>query len=254
MKGSVANTSPGKARVGGILAMCFFLGVSGVVDTLSAARAAPGSGSSPNEAETYYPLAAGRTWSYGMTMRQGNEANAGSTQLSRKVTNLPAQQFEDSTVTPQQYEMPGQLSNDLVAAVNDGVAEMATQPDPGASPIPLRPPNYVLKLPLTVGKSWQATWQSQQFAHTTPIPMTKTVALNDGKIRVPAGDFDGLLMLRIDGHGPVSAPGGPVDVRVVGEEWFKRDIGLIRGSFHEEVQGYPDNASSVDLDLTEYHS
>ena len=188
-----------------------------------------------------------------MTMRQGNEADARSTQTSSKVTNLPAQRFEDSAVTPQQSEVSGQRSNRLIAAVNDGIAEVATQPDPGASPIPRRPPNYVLKLPLTVGKSWQATWQSNQFAHTTPIPMTKTVALNDGKIRVPAGEFDGLLLVRIDGHGPVSGPGGPVDVRVVGEEWFKRGVGLIRGSFREEVHDYPDNATRVDSDLIEYH-
>jgi len=239
MKASVGNARGWKVRVGGILAVCFFLGAVGC------------RGSDATDA--YYPLAADRTWSYRMIMRQGNEADARSTQTSSKVTNLPAQRFEDSTVTPQQSEVSGQRSNRLIAAVNDGIAEMATQPDPGASPIRRRPPNYVLKLPLTVGKSWQATWQSNQFAHTTPIPMTKTVALNDGKISVPAGDFDGLLMLRIDGHGPVSGPGGPVDVRVVGEEWFKRDIGLIRGSFHEEVRGYPDNASSVDLDLTEFH-
>ena len=238
MKARVGNARRWKVRVGGILAVCLFLGVSGC--------------SSPNDAETYYPLAAGRTWSYGMTMRQGNEADARSTQTSSKVTNLPAQRFEDSTVTPQQSEVSGQRSNRLIAAVNDGIAEVATQPDPGASPIPRRPPNYVLKLPLTVGKSWQATWQSNQFAHTTPIPMTKTVALNDGKIRLPAGEFDGLLLVRIDGHGPVSGPGGPVDVRVVGEEWFKRGVGLIRGSFREEVHDYPDNATRVDSDLIEY--
>jgi hypothetical protein len=237
MKGSVGNARRRKAGVG-IVAVCFFLGVSGC--------------SRPDEADTYYPLAAGRTWSYRMVLHQGNEADARSTQTSSKVTNLPPQRFEGSTVTPQQSEVSGQQSNRLIAAVNDGIAEMATQPDLQASPIPRRPPNYVLKLPLKMGESWQATWQSNQFGHTTPITMTKTVALNDGKISVPAGEFDGLLLLRIDGHGPVSGPGGPVDVRVVGEEWFKRKIGLIRGSFREEVRGYPDNASGVDLDLTEY--
>jgi hypothetical protein len=87
-----------------------------------------------------------------------------STQTSSKVTNLPAQRSADSTVTPQRSETSGQRSNRLIAAFNDGIAEVATQPDPGASPIPRRPP-----------------------------------------------------------------------------------------TFHEEVRGYPDNAGSVDLDLTEYH-
>jgi hypothetical protein len=129
---------------------------------------------------------------------------------------------------------------------------VATRPDPAASLIKRDPPNYVLKLPLNVGESWQATWQSNQFAQTTLIPMTKTVAENDGKISVPAGEFDDLLLVRIDGHGPVIGPGGPVDVRVVGEEWFKPEVGLIRGSFREEVRDYPENATRIELDLIEY--
>ena len=238
------KASVGKARVVCILAVCFFLGVAGCSSPTKTETYYP--------AETYYPLAADRTWSYRMVVHQGNEADAPPTLTNtNKVTNLPPQRFEGIAVTPQQSDVSGQRSNRLIAVVDDGIAEVATQPDLEASPIPRRPPNYVLKEPLKVGESWQAAWQSNQFAQTTLIPMTKTVALNDGKISVPAGEFDGLLLLRIDGHGPVNGPGGLVDVRVVGEEWFKPEVGLIRGSFREEVRDYPDNATRIDLDLTE---
>ncbi|NJO56098.1 MAG: hypothetical protein HC834_06830 [Rhodospirillales bacterium] len=58
-------------------------------------------------------------------------------------------------------------------------------------------------------------------------------------------------MLRMEGRGPVRGPAGPIDVRVIGEEWFAPELGMIRASFLEEVQGRPENAVRVDLDLIE---
>ncbi|QNT68554.1 hypothetical protein [Defluviicoccus vanus] len=83
--------------------------------------------------------------------------------------------------------------------------------------------------------------------------MTKTVARTDGKISLPAGEFEGCLVLSIQGHGQVTAPSGPVEVTVEGEEWFSPGVGLIKGSFREDVAGQPDNATRVDVNLASFN-
>lgn len=208
--------------------------------------------SGTTEAERYYPLADGRRWSYVMIIRNGTEPDARTLETSSTVTNLPALRFAGKKVTPQQTEAFGQSQVRLIHASADGVAEVATQTDPTAQPVARVPPNEVLRSPLQVGRSWPSTWQSNQFAQTTLVPMTKTVARTDGRITLPAGEFGDCLVLSIEGHGPVNAPEGPVNVTVEGEEWFAPGVGLVRGSFREEVAGRPENATRVDLDLADF--
>jgi hypothetical protein len=205
-----------------------------------------------DKAELYYPLAAGRTWTYAMRIRQGVESDARTVEASSTVTNLPAGTFDGSAVTPQQTLAFGQTQTRLMRVSTEGVAEVATQPEPPAKAIPRIPPNVVLRRPLQVGAHWQSTWQSNQLARTTLVPMTKTVTRVDGRITLPAGEFDRCLVVSIHGGGPVTAPGESVDVVVDGEEWFAPGVGLIRGSFREEVQGRPGNATRVELELTSF--
>lgn len=204
------------------------------------------------EAERFYPLAEGRSWSYVMTFRNGTEPDARTIETHSKVTNLASQRFDGQSVTPQRNEAMGGAQVRLIRASSEGIAEVATQSDPTATPVPRVPPNGVLRTPLQVGNAWQATWQSSQFAQTTLLPMTKTVSRTDGTITLPAGEFANCLVLSIKGQGPVRAPEGPVEVTVEGEEWFAPDVGMIRGSFREEVDGRPENATRVDLDLAEF--
>jgi hypothetical protein len=205
-----------------------------------------------DKAELYYPLAAGRIWTYAMRIRQGAEPDARTVESSSTVTNLPAGMFDGRPVTPQQTLAFGQTQTRLIRVSTEGVAEVATQPEPPAKAIPRIPPNDVLRLPLQVGAHWQSTWQSNQLARTTLVPMTKTVARVDGRITLPAGEFDHCLVVSIHGGGPVTAPGESVDVVVDGEEWFAPGVGLIRGSFREVVQGRPGNATRVELELTSF--
>lgn len=222
----------------------------GVVLGLLGLVGACGSGT---EVETFYPLTSGRNWSYVLLLRQGTEADARTVETSSRVTNLPPQTFQAATVTPQQTQAFGQTQVRLIRANAEGVAEVAMQPDPAGSPLPRVPPNYILRLPLQMGASWQSTWQSNQFSQTTLIPMTKTVARTDGKISLPAGEFEGCLVLSIQGHGQVTAPSGPVEVTVEGEEWFSPGVGLIKGSFREDVAGQPDNATRIDINLASFN-
>jgi hypothetical protein len=181
------------------------------------------------EAERFYPLAEGRTWSYVMIVRNGTEPDARTIETHSKVTNLATLSFEGQTVTPQRKEAFGGTQLRLIRASAEGITEVATQAGATAKPVPRVPPDPVLRTPLQVGTSWQATWQSGQFAQTTLLPMTKTIARTDGTITLPAGEFANCLVLSIRGQGAVSAPDGPVEVTVEGEEWFAPDVGMIRG-------------------------
>ena len=205
-----------------------------------------------NRAELYYPLAAGRTWTYVMRIRQGTDPEARPVAVDSRVTNLPAATFDGRVVTPQQTLAFGRTQTRLITASETGVAEIATQPDPAGLPIPRVPPNDVLRLPLQVGTSWQSTWQSSQLAQTTLIPMTKTVARIDGRIALPAGVFDRCLVVSIRGRGQVTTASESIEITVEGEEWFSPDVGLVRGSFREEVDGRPADTTRVDLELASY--
>ncbi|NJO56097.1 MAG: hypothetical protein HC834_06825 [Rhodospirillales bacterium] len=164
-----------KAWVGGILAALVVLAVGGC--------------ESRNEALSFYPLTTGAVWNYRMIIREGTEPEARTLQTSSTVVNLKQVSFDGSTVTPQQTSAFGQAQNRLIQVFDDGVAEVAVQPDPDAAPIPRTPPNYVIKMPLRVGSTWTSSWQSNQFEQTTLIPITKTVAMTDGTIRVPPANI-----------------------------------------------------------------
>lgn len=203
-----------------------------------------------HRAERYYPLAAGRTWTYVLRIWQGSEPEVRTVEVDSRVANLSAATFDGRAVTPQQTLAFGQTQTRLITASESGVAEVATRPDPAGPPIPRVPPNDVLRTPLQVGASWQSTWQSNQLGQTTLIPMTKTVARIDGRITVPAGDFAGCVVVSIRGRGRVTTANDAIDVVVEGEEWFAPDVGLVRGSFREEVPGRPANTTRVDLQLS----
>ena len=205
-----------------------------------------------NRAELYYPLTAGRTWNYAMRIRQGAEPEARTVEADSMVTNLPAATFDGKAVTPQQTLAFGRPQTRLITTSEGNIAEVATQPDPPGLPIPRVPPNDVLRLPLQIGASWQSTWQSNQLAQTTLIPMTKTVARIDGRITLPAGDFDRCLVVSIRGRGQVTTASDSIEIAVEGEEWFAPDVGLVRGTFREEVRGRPANTIRVELELAGY--
>lgn len=205
-----------------------------------------------DEADRFYPLGPGRSWSYTMLIRQGDAPEARTLETSSKVTNLAATSFDTATVTPQETQSFGQRQIRLMRASDEGVVELASQPNTDSQPIRREPPNFVLRAPLSVGHAWQSTWQSAQFAQMTLIPMTKTVARHDGVITVPAGKFENCLVLTIEGKGLVTAPEGPVQVNVEGEEWFSPGVGLIKGAFRETVEGHPENATQVEVNLNAF--
>lgn len=136
---------------------------------------------------------------------------------------------------------------------NDGesVAEVGEAIDPAGPAIAREPVNLIIRRPLTVGASWSSTWETMRSGSSTLLPMQKTVTATDGSIDLAAGWLDGCLGLGLAGGGTVTTGEGPLEVIVTGEEWFARDVGLVRAIFREDVPGRPEAATRVAMVLVD---
>jgi len=95
--------------------------------------------------KSYYPLDAGRTWSYALTIRR--EGDAGEPiEAASTVTNLPGRTLNSRAVTPQESQYIVRPNPET-----DGIAEIAAQSANDTAPQIKEPPNYVLKQPLREG-------------------------------------------------------------------------------------------------------
>ena len=79
-----------------------------------------------NDLKRYYPLDAGFTWSYALTIRRtvdtGDPINA-----ARTVTNLPTRTLNGRGVTPQETRQFDQIQLRFISEEVDGIAEIAVQ-------------------------------------------------------------------------------------------------------------------------------
>jgi hypothetical protein len=197
--------------------------------------------------ERYYPLDAGRSWTYAMTIQPASGQAATATSL---VTNLSERTVAGRTVTPQQAEAFDQRRLRFISVDDRGVVEIADQDSNASEPQIKSPPNSILKTPIAVGATWETTWETNQFGKRTLLPMTKKIESTEGPCTVPAGTFSNCLHLRLTGSGPVSADDGSAIVDVDGEEWFAPSVGYVRGIFMESVRGLPQNGLRIEVALT----
>jgi hypothetical protein len=202
-----------------------------------------------SDLKSYYPLDAGRTWSYALTIRR--EGDAGKPiEAASTVTNLPGRTLNGRAVTPQEGRQFGQIQLRFIAEETDGIAEIAAQSADDTVPQTKQSPNYVLKQPLREGTGWSSTWQSDQFGTATMIPINKRIAERGRARASAAGQFDDCLRLQISGAGTIAAPNGPTAIKVEGEEWYCADIGFVQGVFREEFPDFPLNTTLIGLELT----
>ena len=204
-----------------------------------------------NDLKRYYPLDAGFTWSYALTIRRtvdtGDPIKAAST-----VTNLPTRTLNGRAVTPQETRQFDQIQLRFISEEVDGIAEIAVQSAGDIVPQPKNPPNYVLKRPLQQGNEWSSTWQSNQFGTVNMIPINKRIEELRWARTSAAGQFVDCLRLQISGRGAIAAPNGLTAIKVAGEEWYCADIGFVEGVFREELPDLPANTTVISIKLTDH--
>jgi hypothetical protein len=194
----------------------------------------------------YYPLDAGLTWRYRVSLAEGG----GLITTTADVANLRPADVLGRTAIPQRSEMFGQSLVRYLAKDRRGVFEYAQQAGSG-TPVGKDAPNYVLILPVADGTAWSSTWQSTRDGRQQPFPTVKAIAATDETVTVPAGTFSGCLRLKIIGKAQVNLPGGPATIEVRGDEWYAPEIGFIKGTFSETMNS-GEATAEIGMDLASF--
>ena len=198
--------------------------------------------------KSYYPLDAGRSWTYAMVIQP---ASGQAVTANSHVTNLEERFVAGLTVTPQETEAFGQRRLRFISVDDRGVVEVADQDSNASEPQIKTPPNTILKIPIAVGASWETTWETNQFGTRTLLPITKKVESTDRPCTVAGSTFNNCLHLRLAGSGLVSAGDDSAIVDVAGEEWFAPGLGYVKGLFTESARGLPQNGVRVEVTLSD---
>jgi hypothetical protein len=194
----------------------------------------------------FYPLEAGMTWQYRVSLTQGREQ----TTTTAQVANLQPADVLGRTGVPQRSELFGQMLVRYLARDERGVFEFAQQ-QPGGVVTGIGNENYILKVPLADGNTWPSTWQSNREGRRASFPTVKAIAATDETVMVPAGTFSRCIRLRITGKGQANLATGPATIEVHGDEWYAPDVGFIKGVFRETVNS-GETTTELEMDLASY--
>lgn len=190
---------------------------------------------SPPPAAGLFPLEAGHRWVYELTTEQENNVVEHET---RVLSSLGRESIEGGSAWRRHSDdgVDYWLRSD-----ETGVYRVASKSDLDPEPKPDTPPRYVLKLPLAVGTTWQASTTAyllrrrQEFPpeirHTHPaVPMTYSIDALNQTLATRAGSFQGCV--RVKGEAKLRLFADPVqgwrDMPLTTLEWYCPGVGLVR--------------------------
>jgi len=129
----------------------------------------------------------------------------------------------------------------------DGVRRVATRTEVQETAVLDEKPRFVLKLPLQVGTSWEASTVPYLLRRPNEYPRDlihthqamqhhKIEALNQ-TVEVPAGQFSGCLVVKAEGSLRLFTDpnNGFNDVPLITQEWYCPNVGLVKFERSEEV-------------------
>lgn len=167
-------------------------------------------------ASSYYPLAAGTTWTYHMAITTPQASGEGTLIL----TNLPARNLGGRMATPQKGEAhfrgESHYTFEYVSEATNGVIDLADEDSGDAEPKLHNPAPYILTRPLKVGTNWP---QSIDASDGQSISATATIESVSEMVDVPAGTYTGCVKVHVSagmGHGRDRY------------EWYAPSVGLVK--------------------------
>lgn len=216
--------------------------------------------------DTYFPLAAGRTWTYTMA-RDGMEE--GEQPIELKVESLGPEEVSGVRVTREKIEMGGDSHFLFVGVDERGVFRFATQSPGETAPSLDAERDYFLTAPLTVGTSWKGKG-APTFVEVVDVPVeieSKVVAV-DETVRTPAGEITGCIKVEVAGTARVSgdeedgeaeeaaaAPGETEEEEdfdlvsgtftLAETTWYCKDVGVVKSVIRETFESPIDDQSIV---------
>lgn len=180
--------------------------------------------------DTYFPLAAGRTWTYTMA-RDGMEE--GEQPIELKVESLGPEEVSGVRVTREKIEMGGDSHFLFVGVDERGVFRFATQSPGEAAPSLDAERDYFLTAPLTVGTSWKGKG-APTFVEVVDVPVeieSKVVAVGE-TVRTAAGEITDCIKIEVAGTAQISGEEeDEEDATAAGETEEEEDFDLVRGTF-----------------------
>ena len=189
-----------------------------------------GVGCQARDLQAFYPLDAGRAWQYRVSVVNAD----GAVNETAVVSNFPEEDVLGRRGVPQRSQAFGKTVVRFVAATDAGVMQFAQQAGDTA-PVVNDPPEYILKTPIVPGTNWPSVWTGARLDGAISLPTVKTIAGTRETVMVPAGTFAECVRVKVAGKAEVTLPAGRATIEVSGDEWYARDVGLIKGAFRETV-------------------
>lgn len=161
----------------------------------------------------YYPLKPGLTWTYSITSDKHE---------TRKiiVTNLPARELNDLTLTPRKWDMGGTDKFYLIGTDSQGVYRYGEQESEKAEPILTKPKVYYIKEPVSRG----TTWDINTKLGGDELTINLTIESVNEDVKVPAGAYKDCVKIK---HTGGSKKDGAA-VALEAYEWYAPDVGLVK--------------------------
>ena len=214
----------------------------------------------PPASNPYFPLDAGHRWVYDQTSEwETNTVEHEPVVLS----TLGEQALAQGGVAWQRRSDSGVdywLRTDAT-----GVFRIASKTDLDADPVPDPTPRYVLKAPLAVGTSWQASTTTYlmrrnadfppEIRHShKPVLMTYRIDALGETVATRAGSFTDCI--RVQGQAVLKLFADPVtgfrDLPITSTEWYCRGVGLVKLQRSEPAKSTFLTGGAMTLELTEW--
>jgi predicted small lipoprotein YifL len=208
--------------------------------------------------DSYFPLAAGHQWHYDLrTEWENNRVEHQQLQLR----TLGAEALAGGGPAWRRQSSDGVdywLREDA-----SGIYRVASKSELEAEPKADAQPRYVLKAPLQVGTSWQASTTAYllrrradfppEIRHSHPaVAMVYTIEALAQSVDTRAGRFDNCL--RVRGVAALRLFADPVvgwrDLPLTTVEWYCKGVGLVRLERHEPAQSTFLSGGKLTMELT----
>lgn len=243
------------ARAGAVAAACvrLFASVSALPVLLAACTAPPASLS-------YFPLEAGHRWAYDQTSEWENNT------VEHEPLVLHSLGEQSLATGGSAWQRRSESGVDYwLRADATGIYRVASKTDTEADPTPDATPRYVLKLPLAVGSTWQASTTTYllrrnaefppEIRHShKPVPMVYRIEALGEAVTTRAGAFKDCI--RVQGQATLKLFTDPVngirELPISTTEWYCKGVGLVKLQRAEPAKSSFLTGGLLTLELTEW--
>ena len=216
-------------------------------------------GCSKPPAGDLFPLEAGHHWTYDVMTETENHVVSHEAQVMRSLGR------DDLDGRSAWHRRSDSGVDYWLRSDQTGIYRVASKSDLDPEPRPDKPTRYVLKLPLAVGSSWQATTTAylllrrQEFPpeirYTHPaVPMNYQIEATEQTVTTRAGRFEHCLTVRGTAQLRLYADAvvGWKDMPLTTREWYCPGVGLARLERSEPAESTFISGGTLTMELIEW--